>query len=198
MRSDLCQLEVDQNFFTLRKKGLHFLLPKKPLFLCIHCKTELPLAGNPDLSAGQNSGKKHLTFHREKGFLKEVGSPARTQPLFWNLVVSLLRFIFQFQLRGQCCSHVERPPVDRTQVTFPCSQQVCVEWILKTVRRTSCASHQAGMGGQLSLQRTGSQGTSAYSRRPNAQAPWGGKDGLAILMIIEVKFSQVPSEDLSL
>lgn len=60
------------------EKGLHFLLPKKAAYVCIHCKTGLPLAGNPDLSAGWNSGKKHLTFHEEKGFLKEVGSPART------------------------------------------------------------------------------------------------------------------------
>lgn len=48
-----------------------------------------------------------------------------------------------------------------------------------------------------SLQESSSQGTS-YGRSPNAQAPRGVKDGLAILMTVEVKFSQVPSEDLSL
>lgn len=40
------------------EKGLHFLLPKKAAYVCIHCKTGLPLAGNPDLSAGVELWKK--------------------------------------------------------------------------------------------------------------------------------------------
>lgn len=78
MESDLCQLEMDQNFFTLRKKVfISCYLRKLPMYVFI-ARPGFPWLGTQIYLRGWNSGKKHLTFHEEKGFLKEVGSPART------------------------------------------------------------------------------------------------------------------------
>lgn len=68
MKSDLCQLKVNQKFLTLWRKIFISCLPKKVSFVF---KAELLLTRNLDLSAGVELWKNlYIVFLGEKGFEK--------------------------------------------------------------------------------------------------------------------------------
>lgn len=121
MKSDLCQLKVNQKFLILWRKVFIFCLPKKVSFVF---KAELLLTRNLDLSAGESLEECIYSSLGRKDFKRKYTILGLSH-LFWTFLWCLFPV---FSWGSSACGHVERPRVDRTQVAFPLTPAGLYGW----------------------------------------------------------------------